>query len=378
MILRCFLFLCLSALLNVHAKASDSSRVYRNYLSFKFEMLKRTTAEMQSFYLSQLAYSQTQEANVVKIAIINTTSSDLSEKMISDQVTALTHAINQNHSLGVNLTSPRFDFKVVQVKANHLNWTLDSIENSPDFVKRITPSILIDDVINVVLYDGGTSTNAGFALPFNENQVGAIFINKRFWFGGPLMEYAQGKSLIHLFANYLGLPPLWGYNVCEDDGIDDTPIHNAPNYGCFNAKTHISTCEFGTLELVNNYMDNSDDECSNSFTSGQLDFLHHALAYWSVKNENSANEDIFPQPDLGIYPNPAISSFRVSFDAKKSSNDSYELRITNSVGIVMVHKTGMSSTFDFEIEAISWPNGVYNVVVTGSGVAVNQRVTVIK
>jgi hypothetical protein len=84
--------------------------------------------------------------------------------------------------------------------------------------------------------------------------------------------YKDGKALTHLVGNYLGLYELWNeLNHCGDDGVADTPIHNAPNFEMpAPGVRHISGCPMGPVdEMVMNFMDNTDDASQNMFTAGQ-------------------------------------------------------------------------------------------------------------
>ena len=92
-------------------------------------------------------------------------------------------------------------------------------------------------------------------------------------------RYAQGKSLTHLMGNYLGLYDLWSEKYpCLDDWVEDTPIHNAANYGK-PAHQHSAVCpHIGRRPaMVMNYMDATDDEIQVMFTKGQVERMHAVL-----------------------------------------------------------------------------------------------------
>ncbi len=82
--------------------------------------------------------------------------------------------------------------------------------------------------------------------------------------------YGQGKTFTHLVGTYLGLKELWDeYQPCQDDYIEDTPIHNAANYG-IPEERHFSMCGRGELEMTMNFMDGTDDRGIYLFTRGQV------------------------------------------------------------------------------------------------------------
>ncbi|MDB4655973.1 HYR domain-containing protein [Flavobacteriales bacterium] len=79
--------------------------------------------------------------------------------------------------------------------------------------------------------------------------------------GGP---YARGRTMTHEVGHWIGLRHIWGDGGCGvDDFCNDTPESDASNFGCPN---HTSC---STLDMVQNYMDYTDDACMNIFTSDQ-------------------------------------------------------------------------------------------------------------
>ncbi len=94
-----------------------------------------------------------------------------------------------------------------------------------------------------------------------------------------------GRTMTHEVGHWLGLRHIWGDADCGSDGIDDTPIAAAPNYGiCFDDFPYnIGGCEGGDEndncgEMFMNYMDYSDDQCMSMFTNGQKEVMDATLA----------------------------------------------------------------------------------------------------
>ncbi len=80
-----------------------------------------------------------------------------------------------------------------------------------------------------------------------------------------ILEYGKGRSLTHELGHFFGLRHIWGDGGCGvDDYCADTPASDAPNTGC--TFGHISC---GTFDMIENYMDYTDDDCMNVFTSDQ-------------------------------------------------------------------------------------------------------------
>ncbi len=77
--------------------------------------------------------------------------------------------------------------------------------------------------------------------------------------------YDAGRTLTHETGHWLGLRHVWGDGPCgTDDFCADTPESDASNFGC--ATGHMSC---GSADMVENYMDYSDDNCMNIFTIDQ-------------------------------------------------------------------------------------------------------------
>ena len=74
-----------------------------------------------------------------------------------------------------------------------------------------------------------------------------------------------GRTGTHEVGHWLNLRHIWGDGPCgSDDFVSDTPESDGANYGC--ALGHVSC---STTDMVQNYMDYSDDACMNLFTDGQ-------------------------------------------------------------------------------------------------------------
>ncbi len=102
---------------------------------------------------------------------------------------------------------------------------------------------------------GGSASTDGVVIGFN--YFGTT--------GTATAPFNKGRTATHEVGHWLNLRHIWGDGPCgTDDFVTDTPESDAANYGC--ATGHVSC---GTVDMVQNYMDYSDDACMNLFTAGQ-------------------------------------------------------------------------------------------------------------
>lgn len=95
---------------------------------------------------------------------------------------------------------------------------------------------------------------------------GIVITTSGFGSGGSASApFHLGRTATHEVGHWLNLRHIWGDGGCgQDDQVADTPLSDASNGGCNTG--HVSC---GTVDMVENYMDYSDDGCMNIFTMGQ-------------------------------------------------------------------------------------------------------------
>lgn len=107
----------------------------------------------------------------------------------------------------------------------------------------------------------------GFAqFPGGPRATDGVVIGHRYFGTSGLVNppFNKGRTTTHEVGHWLNLRHVWGDKPCGDDLVEDTPPSEGPHHGCVRQD---STC--GTPDMVQNYMDYTDDACMNMFTRGQ-------------------------------------------------------------------------------------------------------------
>lgn len=118
---------------------------------------------------------------------------------------------------------------------------------------------------------GGLNANGGLAttdgVVANYSTFGSSDYNDgTFTLGAP---YDKGRTMTHEVGHFLGLRHIWGDATCGTDYCADTPTAHTANYTC---NTTIASCDNASVfEMVQNYMDYTNDTCMNIFTVNQKD-----------------------------------------------------------------------------------------------------------
>ena len=113
---------------------------------------------------------------------------------------------------------------------------------------------------------GGMPANGG-----NANTDGVVssfdaFGSQNYAPGTYNPTYNLGRTMTHEIGHWFGLRHIWGDGNCAvDDFCNDTPSSSTSNFGCPN----IDRCAGGGNDMVQNYMDYTDDACMNVFTADQ-------------------------------------------------------------------------------------------------------------
>jgi hypothetical protein len=124
-----------------------------------------------------------------------------------------------------------------------------------------------DTYLNVWVCNIGESILGYAQFPGGPSSTDGVVNDYRYFgtMGTATAPFNLGRTMTHEVGHWLNLRHIWGDGGCSvDDGVGDTPVSDAANYGC--ATGHVSC---SSTDMVQNYMDYSDDACMNLFTAGQ-------------------------------------------------------------------------------------------------------------
>ena len=156
--------------------------------------------------------------------------------------------------------------------------------------------------------------------------------------------YNLGRTLTHEAGHWLGLRHIWGDSNCGDDFCADTPESQTANYSCVTQ----TTCD-GQQDMVENYMDYTNDACMNTFTADQKTRMQTVMgvsprrssfATSTVCNSSSDPDDVgvtsvtnpsgsicaagfTPEVTVTNFGNNSVTSFTVTYDVDGGGSQTY-------------------------------------------------------
>jgi hypothetical protein len=144
-------------------------------------------------------------------------------------------------------------------------------------------------------------------------------------------QYQLGRTTVHEVGHWLNLKHIWGDEHCGDDMVDDTPKQGYYTTGCPGGEFRTS-CDNGSLgDMYMNYMDFTNEACTNLFTKGQKNRMRALFdaggARTGILVSKGLNqpwnftppvvEVVKPTEDakvtIKLFPNPAVSELTINF-----------------------------------------------------------------
>ncbi len=190
-----------------------------------------------------------------------------------------------NPSFGVDLSE-------LSLIASHSNWP-------PQDYFNIYVTDLRGDYIGYAQFPFSNIDGIATEIRNYAEMDGAYIDYKFFGFNSNTGGFdSYGRTATHEIGHFLGLKHPWG-NCSTDDFCDDTPFASSSSNGCDLEK---ETC--GSLDMVQNYLDYTDDECMNLFTQCQTTrmrtILEESPRRHSLLSSHALLEPNLVTNDLGI------------------------------------------------------------------------------
>ncbi|WP_037348875.1 GEVED domain-containing protein [Sediminibacter sp. Hel_I_10] len=123
-------------------------------------------------------------------------------------------------------------------------------------------------ILGYAQFPGGSAATDGVVMAYN--YFGRV--------GNVSAPFDGGRTTTHEVGHFFNLRHIWGDANCGNDFVSDTPTHQTSNGGC-----PIGQVSCGSTDMVQNYMDYTNDSCMNLFTTGQKNRMRAVLAAGGVR-----------------------------------------------------------------------------------------------
>ncbi|MFD2551596.1 immunoglobulin-like domain-containing protein [Bizionia sediminis] len=128
-------------------------------------------------------------------------------------------------------------------------------------------------ILGYAQFPGGSAATDGVVM--GPNYFGSKNEGSGFYLSAP---FDEGRTTTHEVGHFLNLRHIWGDANCGNDFVSDTPTHQTSNAGCPTGRV---SC--GSADMVQNYMDYTNDACMNLFTTGQKNRMRAVLETGGVR-----------------------------------------------------------------------------------------------
>lgn len=189
----------------------------------------------------------------------------------------------------------------------------------------------------------------------------------------------MGRSLVHELGHYFGLRHIWGDGDCtEDDGISDTPDADAAQQQT--CDTTSNTCvetPFDYPDMIENYMDYSDDRCLNMFTHEQVGVIRAMLqtsrsGIATPVIETGIKHELNNFETVTVSPSPSTGTIQLK--VKLAVGNEYSFEITNLLGEKILQQANIPAMQQNQtIQLDTQPSGIYFVRISSAGQSVVRK-----
>ncbi|PQJ21811.1 GEVED domain-containing protein [Tenacibaculum sp. SG-28] len=275
------------------------------YRQSKDPMLHQRMQEIEDFTLRKVKQMNTSQGkivgNVIQIPVVvhviySNSQENISEAQIQSQIAVLNEDFRRTNADQTDKWSQAADSEIefylaeVDAEGNTTNgitrkasttteWgTTDAMKlasqggvnpwNTEEYL-NIWVCNIGGGILGYAQFPGGSAATDGVVI--SPQYFGSSDKGSNFYLMAP---FDKGRTTTHEVGHFLNLRHIWGDGGCGiDDAVADTPISDGANYGC---AAESSSC--GSEDMVQNYMDYSDDSCMNLYTLGQKSRMRAVLA----------------------------------------------------------------------------------------------------
>ena len=330
---------------------------------------------------------------VVVHVVYNTTQQNISDAQVQSQIDVLnedftaTNKDYNNYDAGYTAVKGNVDIKfclalIIRKQTDKTSFGVN------DQVKRNSSggSDPVDPMhfLNIWVCNlGGNVLGYAYYPGIKPEKYGAVIHYLSFGRGAGysfFTSYDLGRTATHEVGHCLGLVHIWGDKNCGDDQVDDTPLHNGPNFGCPEQGLR-STCTGTPVQMWMNYMDYTDDRCMYLFTDGQAaraDFfmstdpqLNSIINSTCDRRPGNSNKDLITStnsnnnisrisdPLFSLY--PTITSGQLVLSVNESKGGKAQIFVYNETGALVMKQTIFitdgNTANDINVDRLA--NGVY-------------------
>ncbi len=136
-----------------------------------------------------------------------------------------------------------------------------------DAVKFAYPPVTPESHLNIWVCNIGGNILGYAQFPGGPAATDGVVVSPQYFgtTGTATAPFDGGRTTTHEVGHYLNLRHIWGDGRCNrDDFVADTPRSDRPNYGCPTSAYHCRS-----NDQFMNYMDYTNDDCMNMFSTGQ-------------------------------------------------------------------------------------------------------------
>lgn len=170
----------------------------------------------------------------------------------------------------------------------------------------------------------------------------------------------QGRTLVHEVGHYMGLRHIWGdgsllgANCNGEDGIADTPKASSQSkFDCDKTKNSCPDTPSDLPDMVENYMDYSEESCMNMFTKGQIALMRSVLeGPRKLLIAQASKADDIATFKVSMSPNPTNGIVYLDWQEAEP----YQLNIYDALGRLVEKSVNQVSQ---SINVSTYNNGLY-------------------